>query len=118
MPIYEYRCNACGRRSQLFFRSFSAIGEARCPHCQSEDIGRIPSRVAMVRSESSYQDFLADPASFEGVDYEDPKAVAQWAKKMGEAAGLEGGDEYDQMVDALGEGAMGESDDAGGDFDF
>lgn len=106
MPIYEYRCNQCGRRSQLFFRSFSAVGEARCPHCQSEDVGRIPSRVAMVKSESSYQDFLADPSNFEGIDYENPHEVAQWARKIGQAAGVDVGPEYEEMIQGLEQGEM------------
>ncbi|MSQ24343.1 MAG: zinc ribbon domain-containing protein [Chloroflexi bacterium] len=114
MPIYEYNCNACGRRAQIFFRSFSAVGEARCPHCKSSDLGRVVSRVAYVHSESSYQDFLSDPASFESVDYEDPKAVAQWAQKMGEAAGVDIGPDYQQMMENLGDGAAPEG--LGADF--
>src|SRR5439155_8899629 len=117
MPIYEYRCNSCGRRSQLFFRSFSAVGEASCPHCQSSDVGRVPSRVAVVRSESSYQDFLADPTNFEGIDYEDPKAVAQGAKKIGQAAGADIGTDYEDMVESMGsEGLPGDNGDPGDDF--
>ena len=104
MPIYEYRCNACGRRSQIFFRSFSAVGDARCPHCESADVGRVPSRIAVVKSEASYQDFLADPVNFEGINYGDPKAVAQWARKIGEAAGVDVGSDYEQMVESMGEG--------------
>jgi putative FmdB family regulatory protein len=110
MPVYEYRCKACGRRSQIFFRSFSAVEEARCPHCQSADVGRIPSRVAVVRSESSYQDFLTDPSNFEGIDYEDPRSVAEWTRKIGEAAGLEMGSDYDELMDGVAGG------DAGDDF--
>ena len=116
MPIYEYRCNACGRRSQLFFRSFSAAGEARCPHCESTDLGRLPSRVAQVKSESSYQDFLTDPSNYEGVDYEDPRAVASWAKRIGQAAGMDLDADYQDMVEGMGEGDSG--DDEGDLSDF
>lgn len=119
MPIYEYRCNSCGRRAQIFFRSFSAVEEARCPHCQSTALDRVPSRVGIVRSESSYQDFLSDPSNFEGIDYEDPRAVANWARKIGQAAGVDVGSEYAEMVEGLehGEGPEGFGDDyGGGDF--
>jgi len=101
MPVYEYRCNTCGRRAQIFFRSFSAVQEAECPDCHSSDMGRLPSRVAYVRSESSYQDFLTDPANFEGVDYNDPRAVAQWARKIGQAAGVDIGQEYEEIADQM-----------------
>jgi putative FmdB family regulatory protein len=113
MPIYEYRCRACGRRSQIFFRSFSAATEPTCPHCHSTEIARLPSRFAQVRSESGYRDLLSDPSSFGDVNYDDPRSVAEWAKKMGEASGAEMGSEYDQMVEQLQHG-----DDFGGDGDF
>ena len=104
MPIYEYRCRACGKPSQVFFRSFSAATAPACSHCQSTDLARVPSRVAQVRSASGYQDFVADPSNFDGVDYEDPRAVAEWAKKMGEASGVELGSDYDEMVDQMAHG--------------
>ena len=104
MPIYEYRCRACGKPSQVFFRSFSATTSPSCRHCGSGELQRLPSRFAQVRSESGYQDMLSDPSTFGDVDYEDPRAVAEWAKKMGEASGVELGDEYDEMVDQMAHG--------------
>jgi putative FmdB family regulatory protein len=124
MPIYEYRCNSCGRRVQLFFRSFNAVAEARCPQCQSTDLGRLVSRVAFVRSEESRLDDLADPSNFDSVDYNDPRSVAEWAKRMGEASGTDLGDDYDQMIDQIASGedpgdmGFGGMDDAYGDDDF
>jgi len=118
MPIYEYRCRSCGRRSQLFFRSFSSADNASCPHCQSAELDRLPSRVAQVRSESGYRDFLSDPSNFGDVDYNDPRSVAEWAKKMGEASGAEMGAEYDEMVEELAQGEdFGDGGGMGGDFD-
>jgi putative FmdB family regulatory protein len=119
MPIYEYRCNGCDRRVQLFFRSFSAVADPACPHCQSKDLGRVPSRVAIVRSEDSVLDDLSDPASFENVDYNDPRSVADWAKRMGEASGEDLGDDYEEMIDQMAAGADGgDLGYGGGDDDF
>ena len=101
MPIYEYRCNSCRRRVQIFFRSFSAVDQAACPQCQSIDLERLPSRVAYVRSESSYEDLLSDPSAFENIDYENPRAVAEWAKKMGDAAGVDMGSDYEEMMEQM-----------------
>lgn len=119
MPIYEYRCNACGRRSQHFFRSFSAVGDVHCPHCRSEDIGRLPSRVAALRSESNYRDMLSDPTQLSDVDYEDPRSVAEWAKRMGEASGADLGSDYDEMIEhiAHGDDDLGDASLGGDDFD-
>lgn len=116
MPIYEYRCRSCGKRSQLFFRSFSSAVNPSCPHCQSAEIDRLPSRVAQVHSESGYRDLLSDPSSFGDVDYNDPRSVAEWAKKMGEASGADMGADYDEMVEQMAQGDD-FGDDAGlGDF--
>ena len=59
-------------------------------------------------------DALADPASFAGVDEDDPKSVARWMKKMGGEMGEDFGDDLDQAMDedmtAGGPDADGETD--------
>ena len=117
MPIYEYRCNACGRRVQLLFRSFSAVGAAQCPHCESTDLHRLPSRVSYVRSDSAYEDLLDDPSNLENVDYDDPRAVAEWARRMGQAAGVDMGSDYDEMLDEIEHGGPGDLPDLDDDLD-
>ena len=104
MPIYEYRCSDCSRKLQLFFRSFRAASDPACPHCGSTNLARLPSRVARVRSESDYLDSFSDPTNLEGVDYNDPRSVADWAKRMGEATGADLGPEYDEMIAQLEQG--------------
>lgn len=122
MPIYEYRCNRCGKRVQLFFRSFSAVAEATCSHCGATDLDRLPSRIARVQSDSAYADMMDDPSALENVDYENPRAVAEWARRMGEAAGVDMGSDYDQMLDEIEQGAdpdaFDDNDDLGGPSDF
>ena len=39
MPIYEYQCDECGERFELFVRSSSAQRKApTCPKCKSSKI--------------------------------------------------------------------------------
>ena len=118
MPIYDYHCGGCGKRVQVFFRTFAAAESAQCPQCHSSELRRLPSRVAQVRSESSYQDFLSDPSTFDNVDYSDPRAMAQWAQRMGEAAGLDVGDEYADMMEQMESGGMPDDALGGDDGDF
>lgn len=53
MPLYDYRCNACGERLQLFYKSYRAYDDAqengtgRCPHCGSADIVSVINRVTL-----------------------------------------------------------------------
>lgn len=108
MPIYEYRCAACRRRSSLFFQSFSAAerAEPRCEHCGSADLARLVSRVAFLKSEESRLDDLAGDGDLAGVDENDPRSIARWARRMGEQLGDDVGDDFREMVDQLEAGEM------------
>lgn len=121
MPVYEYRCADCRKRSSIFFRSFTEVGQPSCPHCGSHSMSKLISRVATVRSEESRLESLADPSAFSGIDENDPKSVAAWARKMGSEMGEDLGDDFDEMVDAMERGEDAEGlggDDAGGADDF
>jgi len=102
MPIYEYRCHECHRRVSVFFRSFSdVVDKPACPRCGGAKLARIISRVAIVRSEDSRLDDLADPSMLDGLDEDDPKSIARWMRKMGSEAGEEMPGEFDEVVDRL-----------------
>lgn len=103
MPIYEYRCHGCGRRVTLFWRSFSEIEETppHCSFCGGEDLTRLVSRVAVVRSEESRLDDLADPSSLAGLDENDPKSMGRWMRKMSREMGEDLGPEFDEVIDRL-----------------
>jgi putative FmdB family regulatory protein len=118
MPIYEYRCGACRRRSSLFYQTFSAAerAEPHCEHCGSADVKRLVSRVAFLKSEESRMEDLADDTSMADVDENDPKSIARWARKMGEQLGDEAGDEFRDMVDQLESGEMPDEGSADGGY--
>jgi len=103
LPIYEYRCHGCGRRVTLFWRSFSEIEETppHCSFCGGEDLTRLVSRVAVVRSEESRLDDLADPSSLAGLDESDPKSMGRWMRKMSREMGEDLGPEFDEVIDRL-----------------
>lgn len=122
MPVYDYRCASCGRRYALFFRSFSEVGEARCPHCGSAEASRLPPRVGVLRSEESRLEDLGDPSSLGDVDERDPRSVARWAKKLAGTMGEDLGDELDAAMEGVaageeggGEGAAAAPDDGADD---
>lgn len=51
MPIYEYRCSQCGRRTSVLVRSISATAPASvaCSHCGHEATERVWSAPALLR---------------------------------------------------------------------
>lgn len=50
MPIYEYRCEACGKRSTTLLPSFSSP-DPQCPHCGKPELRRLVSTFATVSSD-------------------------------------------------------------------
>jgi putative FmdB family regulatory protein len=118
MPIYEYRCDKCGKKSEFItFRISEEITEG-CRHCGSAEVRRIPSRVRVRLSEETRLERLSDPSAFGGLDENDPASMARWMKKMGQEMGDELGEDVnvDEMIEeAMTEGAgEGESPSMGG----
>jgi hypothetical protein len=88
-----------------FYRSFADVDDQpTCPHCGGSRLKRLISRVAIVRSEESRLDDLADPSMLDGLDEEDPKSLARWMRKMGAESGEEMPAEFDEVIDRLEKG--------------
>src|SRR5581483_8873494 len=115
MPIYDYRCAGCRRRISLLFQTFAAAENAACPHCGSRDLSRLVTRFAVMRSEESRLDDLADPSAFGDLDESDPRSMARWARRMGQEFGEDLGSDFDEMVDRMEAGEMPDDADALGD---
>jgi putative FmdB family regulatory protein len=113
MPIYEYRCAACGRKSSFLTLSVRAAFDPVCPHCGGKDLRKLVSRVAILRSEESRLDRLDDPSSLAGLDESDPASMARWMKKMGREMGDDAGPELEQEIDQ----AVHEAEHGGGGMD-
>ena len=43
MPIYEYSCDECGEKFELFVRSSSRSGVPTCPRCGSQKVHKAVS---------------------------------------------------------------------------
>ncbi len=100
MPIYEFRCGRCRRRTSVFTRSIGGEVVAVCSHCGSSDMSRLISRVAVVRSEGDAFAGL-DESSLADVDENDPRSMARWvrsmSRQMGEPLDAEAEADLDRM---------------------
>jgi hypothetical protein len=76
---------------------------------------KLVSRVAVMKSEESRLENLADPNMFADVDENDPRSVARWARKLGEQLGDDLPEDYGEMVDQIESGEA--PDDEGGAVD-
>jgi putative FmdB family regulatory protein len=124
MPVYEYLCQECGRRFSRFFWRISDAEGTKC-RCGSDRLEQLVSRVAMLRSEESRLETMADPDRWGDIDENDPKSMARMMKKLGSEMGEELGPEFDEVVGRLEagedpesiEGSLGEDGGGpGGDF--
>ncbi len=81
MPIYEFRCGACRKRTSVFVRTIGAGVSPLCEHCGSAEMSRLFSRVAVLRSEDDVGAGI-DESSLGDIDENDPRSVARWMRKM------------------------------------
>ena len=109
MPYYDYHCQACSKHARFHF-SYSEYGEVEpvCPHCSSQQMKRLISRVALAKSEDARLGNMMD-ADLSGLDENDPQSLGKFMRKMGKEMGEDLGDEFNEVVDRL---EKGESPDA------
>ena len=99
MPIYEFECRSCHRKTTSLVLSRDRIGEVRCKHCGGADLERLWSRFASPKSEEARLDSMADPSSLAGLDENDPRSVAKFMKRMGTEMGEDMGDDVEQAIE-------------------
>jgi putative FmdB family regulatory protein len=99
MPIYEYRCPACGKRgSRLQKMSDTSVPE--CPRCGAA-MERTISKVAFLAGDEARMEKLADPAQWGDFDENDPRSMGRLMRKMGQEMGEDLGDEFNEVVARL-----------------
>lgn len=112
MPIYEYECDKCHKRTSVLTLRVGEKADAACRHCGSRKLHRLMSRFATPRSEEARLDALSDPSSLGDVDEKDPKSLARMMRRMGREMGDDfSGPEFDSAVEELERG--GDLDDGG-----
>ena len=97
MPIYEYRCLACRKRTSIFVRSVSSPVRAVCEYCGGKKLQRLFSRVVVHRGSIN----LGDESSFDNIDESDPRQMARLMRQMGEEAGEGMDPEMEKMISRL-----------------
>jgi putative FmdB family regulatory protein len=92
MPIYEYVCKACGKRSSLLFRSYSSIeAKPRCPHCNSLKLRRALSAPGLIRARS------ASDSSGE-LRAVDPRKAVESLSRQYDQAGIDPGGGFEEVA--------------------
>ena len=116
MPIYEFRCNGCRRRTSVFARSMGAPIAAVCGHCGSSDLARLFSRVAVLRTGDDFGSGI-DESSLGDVDENDPRSMSRWIRKMSREAGEPLDSETESQMDLMEAGELPDDFDDGDAFE-
>jgi len=107
MPIYEYRCQDCGKISEFLLIRTDEDFVPQCKKCKGKKMSRVLSKVRVIRSEESRMESMADPSKWGNLDETDPASMARWMKKMGKEFGEDMGEDIDEMVDSAIDEEMG-----------
>ncbi len=101
MPIYEYRCENCGKISEFLLIKTDDHVALQCKRCNSKRMSRVLSKVRVIRSEESRIESLADPSKWGDLDEKDPKSMAKLMKKIGKEFGEDMDMNSDEMEQAI-----------------
>ncbi len=100
MPLFEYRCAACSRITELLVRSTGEPDRATCAHCGSRRMSRQLSRVRRGRTDAD----VAAESSGDAVD--DPRLLGRWVEQRFEQYGMEIPERAREVIDAAREGDL------------
>ena len=107
MPIYEYRCHSCDKKSAIFIRSIGASPKVTCQHCPSTEMERILSRVAHHKTIQQIHAESGPPSRHPTSNYyKDPRNIGRWAEQQFDKYGMDMPKELHDKIDAAREGSV------------
>ncbi|SPP63313.1 FmdB family zinc ribbon protein [Nitrospira lenta] len=105
MPIYEYFCRDCRKRSTLLILSLSSPTPPACKHCGSLAVDRLLSGFSSPKSEEARLASLSDSDNLDGLDENDPESMSRFMKHMGDEMGEDVEQDVEAMMDSADNGA-------------
>ncbi len=101
MPYYDFRCNNCHKRFEVFL-TYAEFDQKKvsCPHCNSENLTRLIRRVRISRGNSISLENLDDDQMLEDLE-QDPRKLGRMMRELSYETGEELGPEFDDVVERL-----------------
>lgn len=96
MPVYEYRCEGCGRLNSFLVRSTTAPRELKCEACGGVELTRQISRPAIIRGRGGSETGSLGPV--------DPRQAIQRMSDMYENSGTDPGGGFREVVQRVAAG--------------
>ncbi len=109
MPVFEYRCRACGRQFSALIGMTSEPDDDACPRCGAKSAERLVSRFSRSRTEDDRVDEMADRMELFG-EPESPSDVRTLVREMGKAMDEDLSDEMEEVFEADQQGTLPDED--------
>jgi putative FmdB family regulatory protein len=101
MPIYEYKCNACGRTTTLLVSGYGDPEGLACEACSSTSLRRIVSRTNYHRSASDRLSSYEPGSRVSDGFLRDTRNIGLHAERMLKKAGVEPNDEFKAKLEKI-----------------
>ncbi len=99
MPLYEYICRACGRKSTILVRKKDEESGLSCRHCGEGGLRRVLSRFAVHKTEASRLKELDAGQPADDSYYRDDRNIGMRAKKRMQELGVDLGDSFNEKLE-------------------
>jgi len=99
MPLYEYACGSCGRKSTRLVRKPEEETGLRCRHCGADQLRRLLSRFAVHRPEADRLKDLDTSKQPDESFYLDDRNIGLRAKKRMQELGVDLGDSLNEKIE-------------------
>ena len=107
MPIYEFSCPSCCKKTSFFVKTASSPFEPKCPVCGSADLVRVISSFAHHKSIETIHEESGEPGMFPSQDYyKDPRNIGRTVEERFQKMGMEMPAELQQKIQAAREGDL------------
>jgi len=107
MPIYEFLCHNCERRSSFLVRDLSTLFAPECSLCGSDDLSRVISSFAYHKSLQTVWEESGEPVGRVSEDYyRDPRNIGRWTEKKFRDTGQEMPSRIQEQIQAAREGVL------------
>lgn len=107
MPIYEFMCQDCRRKTSFLVRSMSELSDSTCSFCGSTKLCRLVSNFAHHKSLQTVWEESGEPTLRPSEDYyKDPRNIGRWAEKKFQEMGQEMPTQLKEKIQAAREGEL------------
>ncbi len=99
MPIYEYACQSCGKKSTMLILKRDQESNLNCRHCGSDHLKRLLSGFAVHRTEADRLNQVDASKTPDESFYRDDRNIGLRAKKRIKELGVDMGDSLNETIE-------------------